>query len=79
MRSYRACKQHSALALAAYTLLAVVSVLAEATRPAPVLPDDPDQPRPTDVGMIALTAPEIQRLHLSCPRTQIPSPTSRSI
>jgi SRSO17 transposase len=62
VRGYRAWKRHTALALAAYALLAIASALAKATHPAPVLPDDPDQPPPTDVGMIALTVPEIQRL-----------------
>ena len=62
MRSYRAWKRHTALTLASYALLvlAIASALAKATRPAPVLPDDPDDHPPTDVGMIALTVPEIQ-------------------
>ncbi|WP_421107387.1 hypothetical protein [Streptomyces sp. NEAU-S77] len=61
-RGYRAWKRHTALALAAYALLAVASAMAKATRPAPVLPDDADQKAPVGCGMTALTVPEIQRL-----------------
>lgn len=62
VRGYRAWKRHTALALAAYALLAIASALAKATHPAPVLPDDPDQRPPADCGTTALTVPEIQRL-----------------
>lgn len=62
MRGYRALKRHTALALAAYALLAVASEVAKIARPAPVLPDDPGQPPPGDCGMTALTIPEVQRL-----------------
>jgi SRSO17 transposase len=62
VRGYRAWKRHTALALAAYALLAVTSALAKATHPQPVLPDDPDQQAPADCGMTALTVPEIQCL-----------------
>ena len=62
VRGYRAWKRHTALALAAYALLAVTSALAKAAHPAPVLPHDPDQQAPADCGMTALTVPEIQRL-----------------
>ncbi|MBR7827563.1 IS701 family transposase [Actinospica sp. MGRD01-02] len=63
VRCYRAWKRHTALALAAYALLAVASILAKAAHPAPVLPDDPDRrAAPADCGMTALTVPEIQRL-----------------
>ena len=62
VRGHRAWKRHTALALAAYALLAVASALAKAAHPAPVLPDDPDQQAPADCGMTALTVPEIQRL-----------------
>jgi hypothetical protein len=62
VRGYRAWKRHTALALAAYALLAIASALAKAAHPAPVLPDEPDQPPPADCGMTALTVPEIQHL-----------------
>jgi SRSO17 transposase len=62
VRGYRAWKRHTALALAAYALLAVASALEKATHPQPALPDDPDQQAPADCGMTALTVPEIQRL-----------------
>jgi SRSO17 transposase len=62
VRGYRAWKRHTALALAAYALLAIASALAKATHPRPVLPNDPDQQAPADCGMTALTVPEIQRL-----------------
>jgi hypothetical protein len=62
VRGYRAWKRHTALALAAYALLAIASALAKAAHPAPVLPDEPDQTPPVDCGMTALTVPEIQRL-----------------
>jgi SRSO17 transposase len=62
VRGYRAWKRHTALALAAYALLAVASALAKAAHPRPVLPDDTDQRAPADCGMTALTVPEIQRL-----------------
>lgn len=62
VRGYRAWKRHTALALAAYALLAIASALAKATHPAPVLPDEPGQQAPADCGMTALTVPEIQRL-----------------
>jgi hypothetical protein len=61
VRGYRAWKRHTALALAAYALLAVASALAKATHPAPALPDDVNQKAPADCGMAALTVPEIQR------------------
>jgi hypothetical protein len=62
VRGYRAWKRHTALALAAYALLAVASALAKAAHPRPVLPDDSDQQAPADCGLTALTVPEIQRL-----------------
>jgi hypothetical protein len=62
VRGYKAWKRHVTLSMAAYALLAVTAAWARAAHPAPVLPDDADQPPPTDCGMIALTAPEIQRL-----------------
>ena len=62
VRSYRAWKRHTALALAAYALLAIGSSLAKAAHPPPVLPDDVDQTAPADCGKTALTVPEIQRL-----------------
>jgi SRSO17 transposase len=62
VRGYRAWKRHTALALAAYALLAIASALAKATHPQPVLPKEPDQPAPADCGMTALTVPEIQQL-----------------
>lgn len=52
VRGYRARKRHTALALAAYALLAIASALA----------NDPDQRAPADCGMTAPTVPEIQRL-----------------
>jgi hypothetical protein len=62
VRGYRAWKRHTALALAAYALLAIESSLAKAAHPAPVLPDDVDQTPPADCGKTAMTVPEIQRL-----------------
>ena len=62
VRGHRAWKRHTALALAAYALLAIASALAKAAHPAPVLPDEPGQTPPADCGMTALTVPEIQRL-----------------
>jgi hypothetical protein len=41
----------------AHALLAIASALAEAARPQPVLPNDPDRKAPGDCGMTALTVP----------------------
>ena len=73
VRGYRAWKRHTALALAAYTLLAVASALAKAAHPLPVLPDDPDRQAPADCGMTALTVPEIQRLLATASAQRIPA------
>ena len=45
MRRYRAWKRHTALALAAYALLAIASALAKAAHPAPSCPTSPIRPR----------------------------------
>jgi SRSO17 transposase len=73
VRGYRAWKRHTALALAAYALLAIASALAKATHPQPVLPNDPDQQAPADCGMTALTVPEIQRLLTTTTAWRIPA------
>ncbi len=73
VRGYRAWKRHTALALAAYALLAVASALAKASHSRPVLPNDPDQQAPADCGMTALTVPEIQRLLTTTTAQRIPA------
>lgn len=73
VRGYRAWKRHTALALAAYALLAIASALDKAAHPAPVLPDDIDQKAPADCGMTALTVPEIQRLLTTSSAQRIPA------
>jgi SRSO17 transposase len=73
VRGYRAWKRHTALALAAYALLAITSALAKVTHPQPVLPDDLDQQAPADCGMTALTVPEIQRLLITTAAWRMPA------
>lgn len=62
VRLYRAWKRHVTLAMAALAFLAVVAAIERAAHPAPILPEDPDQPPPADCGTIALTVPEAQRV-----------------
>jgi SRSO17 transposase len=62
VRCYRAWKRHVTLAMAALAFLAVAAAIDKSAHPAPVLPEDPDQPPPADCGTIALTVPEAQRL-----------------
>jgi len=72
-RGYRAWTRHTALAPAAYALLAAASAPAKAAHPRPVPPNDPDQQTPADRGTTALTVPEIQRPPTTTTAQRIPA------